>query len=105
MRDFEKEQHGMEQLQEILQDSLGSPVPYPVRHRQESWNVGAGSGYERPRQAAWDEREMRTVTTKLRREVYEKFRAICEEHETTPYSVLKDFLLAYVDHFGGGSGG
>jgi hypothetical protein len=45
---------------------------------------------------------MRTATTKVRREIYEVFRALCKERKTTPYAVLRDFLLAYVDHFGGG---
>ena len=45
---------------------------------------------------------MRTATTKVRREVYEDFRKLCWEQGETPYSVLRDFLLAFVDHFGGG---
>ena len=44
---------------------------------------------------------MRTATTKVRREVYEKFRALCQERGETPYSVLQGFLLAFVEHFGG----
>ena len=42
---------------------------------------------------------MRTATTKVRREMYERFRALCQEQGTTPYAVLQDFLLAFVDHF------
>ena len=45
---------------------------------------------------------MRTATTKVRRETYETFRRICEARETTPYAVLRDFLLAFVENFGGG---
>ena len=48
---------------------------------------------------------MRTATTKVRREVYEDFRKLCWEQGETPYSVLRDFLLAFVDHFGGGGEG
>ena len=87
------------------QDSWESPVLSSVRTGQRAWNIGAGSGYERDRQASWDAREMRTATTKVRREMYEEFRRICEERKTTPYAVLQDFLLAFVDHFGGGGEG
>lgn len=45
---------------------------------------------------------MRTATTKVRRDVYEEFRCLCQEQGGTPYSVLQDFLLAFVDYFGGG---
>ena len=82
-----------------FQDSWKSPVRIG-EELQESWNEGAGSGFERDRQARWDAREMRTATTKVRREVYEKFRALCQEQGETPYSVLQGFLLAFVDHFG-----
>lgn len=43
---------------------------------------------------------MRTATTKVRREVYEEFRALCQKQGETPYSVLQGFLLAFVEHFG-----
>lgn len=98
MQDCGKDQPGLEQLSRILQDSWKSPV----RSGQEAWNVGAGSGYGRDRQARWDAREMRTATTKVRREVYEEFRRLCQERGETPYSVLQGFLLAFVEHFGGG---
>lgn len=45
---------------------------------------------------------MRTATTKVRRETYETFRRLCQEQGETPYSVLQGFLLAFVEHFGGG---
>lgn len=104
MQDRGKEQHGLEQLQGILQHSWGSPVLSPVRNSQGAWDVGAGSGYSRDRQASWDAREMRTATTKVRRETYETFRKLCQAQETTPYAVLQGFLLAFVEHFGGGGG-
>lgn len=47
---------------------------------------------------------MRTATTKVRREVYEVFQALCKEQGETPYSVLRDFLLSFVDYYGGGGG-
>lgn len=74
----------------------------PVRTKQDAWNVGAGSGFKRDRQARWDAREMRTATTKVRRDVYEEFRRLCQEQGRTPYGVLQDFLLAFVDRSGGG---
>ena len=81
---------GMKQLTEILQDSLRSPV----RKGQEPWNVGAGSGYNRDRQARWDAKEMRTATTKVRREVYEEFDRMCRNRSRTPYNVLQELLIS-----------
>lgn len=92
----------MEQLTKVIQDSWKSPVLSSVRKEQGAWNVGAGSGYSRDRQASWDAKEMRTATTKVRREVYERFRRLCQEQGETPYGVLQGFLLAFVDYFGGG---
>lgn len=102
MRDCGKAQHSSKQLRKDIQHSWKSPVLSSVRPGQEVWDVGAGSGCGRDRQASWDAREMRTATTKVRREVYEDFRKLCWEQGETPYSVLRDFLLAFVDHFGGG---
>lgn len=76
------------------QDTWRSPGLKPGRYTQEPCN--------RERKAEWDLREMRTATTKVRREVYEEFRRICEERKTTPYAVLQGFLLAFVENFGGG---
>lgn len=45
---------------------------------------------------------MRTATTKVRRETYETFQRLCKERETTPYAELREYLLAFVEHFGGG---
>ena len=45
---------------------------------------------------------MRTATTKVRREVYETFKRLCQEKKTTPYAVLQGFLLAFVESFSGG---
>lgn len=86
----------MEQLIKELQEYERSPVRLPVRRKQEPWDVGAGNGYERERQADWDAREMRTATTKVRREVYEEFRRMCQERRRTPYSVLQELLLAWM---------
>lgn len=99
--DCGKPRHGAEHLTGENQDTWKSPVRSTVRKDQEAWNVGAGSG-RRDRRDRWDREEMRTATTKVRREIYEVFRALCKERKTTPYAVLRDFLLAYVDHFGGG---
>ena len=97
MQDCGKEQPGLEQLSKILQDSWKSPV----RSNQESWNAGAGSGYSRDRQARWDGREMRTATTKVRREVYEVFRKLCQDQGRTPYGVLKELLLTWIEREAG----
>lgn len=79
---------------EEFQDTWRSPGLKPGRSIQEPC--------DRSRKAEWDLREMRTATTKVRREVYETFRGLCEDRGETPYAVLRDFVLAYVDHFGGG---
>ena len=97
LKDCGKEQPGLEQLSKILQDSWKSPV----RSNQESWNAGAGSGYSRDRQARWDGREMRTATTKVRREVYEVFRKLCQDQGRTPYGVLKELLLTWIEREAG----
>lgn len=86
MQDFSTRGHGLEQRTGDRQHSWKSPVLPPVRSRQDSW----------------DARELRTATTKVRREVYDTFRKLCQEQGETPYSVLRDFLLAFVEYFGGG---
>lgn len=102
MQDCGKGQHGTKQLLRESQDNGRSPVLSSVQRGQGTWNVGGGSGYSRDRQASWDAREMRTATTKVRREVYQEFQRLCQEQKTTPYAVLQGFLLAFVDRFGGG---
>ena len=104
LQDFSPEKHGMTQPTRKNQDTWKSPVLSSVQPGKDAWNVGAGSGYSRDRQASWDAREMRTATTKVRREVYEVFQALCKEQGETPYSVLRDFLLSFVDYYGGGGG-
>ena len=43
----------------------------------------------RERQARWDARHMRTVSCRIRREQYERFKAACRMRGVTPYEVLK----------------
>lgn len=59
----------------------------PVRESQTYW---------RERQARWDAAELRTASTKVRREVYERFQELCHTAEKTPYSVLKALLLDWM---------
>ncbi len=40
---------------------------------------------------------MRTATTKVRREVYEEFRRLCQDQGETPYSVLQGLLTAWME--------
>lgn len=101
LKDCGKEQPGLGQLTKILQESWKSPVRSSVRKDQEPWNAGAGSGYSRDRQARWDGREMRTATTKVRREVYEVFRKLCQDQGRTPYGVLKELLLTWIEREAG----
>lgn len=93
MRKSAYEGPGMEQLTRILQQSWRSPV----RSNQEPWDVGAGSGYGRERQARWDAQEMRTATTKVRWDVYEEFQAMCQERGKTPYAVLQGLLRDWME--------
>lgn len=92
MQDCGKNQPDLELLSRILQDSWRSPV----QKEQGAWNAGAGSGYGRDRQARWDAREMRTATTKIRRETYKEFRNLCEAGGKTPYAVLQMLLLDWM---------
>lgn len=39
---------------------------------------------------------MRTATTKVRRETYEEFQALCEGKGSTPYAVLQDLLRTWI---------
>lgn len=43
----------------------------------------------RERQERWDARHMMTVSCRIRREQYERFKAACRLRGTTPYEVLK----------------
>lgn len=94
MQDRSRNEDFSGQLSQILQDSWRSPV----RPRQETWkrDEGAGSGYSRDRQARWDLKEMRTATTKVRREVYQEFDHMCRERGKTPYNVLQGLLIAWM---------
>lgn len=96
MKNCGKPGQDLKRRTEEFQDSWRSPVRYPVRKGQEIRNEGAGSGYERERQARWDEREMRTATTKVRREVYADFQKRCQEQGRTPYAVLQELLIAWM---------
>lgn len=75
---------------EDLQDTCKSPGLKPGHSGKKPC--------DRSRKAEWDAREMRTATTKLRREDYEKFKILCEERQRTPYEVLKMLLLAWMRH-------
>lgn len=44
---------------------------------------------------------MRTATTKVRREVYEVFRKLCQDQGRTPYGVLKELLLTWIEREAG----
>ena len=49
------------------------------------------------RQTAWDRRNLRTVSTHLRREDAEDLKLMCYHYGTTPYALVRDFLLSYLD--------
>lgn len=51
---------------------------------------------ERTRQAAWDKRKLRTVSTHLTAAQYDRLRRVCELEGTTPYKLLQTYLRYYV---------
>ncbi len=52
--------------------------------------------YSRDRQAAWDKRNLRTVSTHLTVQQAETLKAWCRENGITPYHLLKNILLSIV---------
>ncbi len=55
---------------------------------------------ERTRQAAWDKRKLRTVSTHLTVAEHARLQRICEIEGTTPYKVLQEYLQYYVQAAG-----
>lgn len=51
---------------------------------------------DRQRQAAWDKRNLRTVSTHLTVQDAETLKAWCRENDITPYHLLKNILLSIV---------
>ena len=49
---------------------------------------------EKKRQRQWDKKHLRMVSTKISVENYRKFSRYCEQHHTTPYRLMKEFILA-----------
>lgn len=52
--------------------------------------------YQRPRQARWDARHLRTVSTHVPPEEAAQFRRACSAKGVTAYAVLRAFVQAYV---------
>jgi len=53
-----------------------------------------GAIVEKKRQRQWDKKHLRTVSTKLSVENFRKFSRYCQQHNTTPYRLMKEFILA-----------
>ena len=53
--------------------------------------------FPRDRQAAWDARNLRTVSTHLTREQAAALRRTCRRRGTTQYRLLQEMLLAYIE--------
>ena len=53
--------------------------------------------FPRPRQAKWDRRHLVTVGTHLTQEQYDLLRAACEANHTTPYYIVRGYLLEYIN--------
>ena len=49
----------------------------------------------------WDARNLRTVSTHLRIREAVQLRRVCEAHGTTPYALVRAFLLHYIATDGG----
>lgn len=52
--------------------------------------------FQRARQARWDRRRLVTVGTHLTREQHELLRLACEVNHTTPYHIVRAYLLEYI---------
>ena len=54
-------------------------------------------GFPRERQAKWDAEHLRTATTKLTVEEYERLREMCAAQGTTVYEILGKLVRAWMD--------
>lgn len=51
----------------------------------------------RHKQALWDKRHLITVSTHLTTAQYDLLRAACRADATTPYRIVRNFLLNYIE--------
>lgn len=51
--------------------------------------------YQRTRQAKWDRRQLRTLTTKVRQADRDAFVDACYKTGKSPYATLRQFVLDY----------
>ena len=56
---------------------------------------GASMKYKRTRQAKWDRRQLRTLTTKVRQADRDAFVDACYKTGKSPYATLRQFVLDY----------
>lgn len=54
------------------------------------------AGRDRHRQAAWDRRNLRTVSTHLTRQQAGRLQKICAKRGISQYNLIRRFLLAYI---------
>ncbi len=52
---------------------------------------------DRERQAAWDKRNLRTVSTHLTVQQAERVKLWCRQNDITPYRLLKNFLSSIAE--------
>ena len=52
--------------------------------------------YFRARQAKWDAANLATTATKLTKNEYGEFRAVCASEGVTPYAVIRKFVRVWV---------
>lgn len=58
--------------------------------------------YERARQARWDRENLVTISTHIRRDLLQDWKMACLLEGRSPYAVLRDFVLQFIDdHLGG----
>ena len=82
--------------QEQISCGSASPVvPYLVEFQYKG-GLQMERKFERDRQAAWDKRKMRTITTKMRRETAEDLTEMCRLTRQTPYRLLKELLQRWM---------
>lgn len=51
--------------------------------------------YQRQRQARWDRKQLRTMTTKIRQGDKDAFTDACYKVGKTPYAVMRELILSF----------
>ena len=63
-----------------------------IQHDSQQEKPPKKPGYDRKSQAKWDAKHMRTVSSKLTRDKYERLIDACIRRGTTPYRIIRKLL-------------